>query len=60
MSTNRIEGAIDKGVGAIKEAAGKATGNERLEAEGLAQKAKGDVQNKVGQVQDKIADAIKK
>jgi uncharacterized protein YjbJ (UPF0337 family) len=60
MSTNRVEGAVDKGVGAVKEAAGKATGNERLEAEGAVQKAKGDVQNKVGQAQDKIGDAIKK
>ena len=60
MSTNRVEGAVDKGVGAVKEAAGKATGNERLEAEGVAQKTKGDVQNKVGQAQDKIGDAIKR
>ena len=60
MSTNRVEGAIDKGVGTVKEATGKATGNERLEAEGVAQKIKGDVQNKVGQAQDKIGDAIKK
>jgi len=60
MSSNRVDGAIDKGVGAVKEAAGKVTGNERLEAEGLAQKTKGDVQNKVGQAQDKIGDAIKK
>jgi uncharacterized protein YjbJ (UPF0337 family) len=60
MSTNRVEGAVDKGVGAVKEAAGKVTGNERLEAEGLAQKTKGDVQNKVGQAQDKIGDAIKR
>jgi len=60
MSTNRVEGAVDKGIGAVKEAAGKATGNERLEAEGAAQKVKGDVQNKVGQAQDKIGDAIKK
>ena len=60
MSTNRVEGAVDKGIGAVKEAAGKATGNERLEAEGVAQKTKGDVQNKVGQAQDKIGDAIKK
>lgn len=59
MSTNRVEGAVDKGIGAVKEAAGKATGNERLEAEGVAQKTKGDVQNKVGQVQDKVGDAIK-
>jgi uncharacterized protein YjbJ (UPF0337 family) len=60
MSTNRVEGAVDKGIGAVKEAAGKVTGNERLEAEGLAQKTKGDVQNKVGQAQDKIGDAIKR
>lgn len=60
MSTNRVEGAVDKGIGAVKEAAGKAVGNERLEAEGAAQKVKGDVQNKVGQAQDKIGDAIKK
>lgn len=60
MSNNRIEGAMDKGVGSVKEAVGKATGNERLEAEGLAQKAKGDVQNKVGQVQDAVGNAIKK
>ncbi len=60
MSTNRVEGAIDKGVGAAKEAIGKATGNEKLQAEGLVQKAKGDLQNKVGQAQDKIGDAIKR
>lgn len=59
MSTNRVEGAIDKGAGAVKEAAGKAVGNERLEAEGAAQKVKGDVQNKVGKAQDKLGDAIK-
>lgn len=59
MSSNRIEGAIDKGVGAAKEAVGKATGNDKLEAEGAIQKAKGDVQNKVGKAQDKIGDAIK-
>jgi uncharacterized protein YjbJ (UPF0337 family) len=60
MSTNRVEGAVDKGLGAIKEAAGKATGNERLQAEGAAQKAKGDIQNKIGKTQDKIGDAIKR
>jgi uncharacterized protein YjbJ (UPF0337 family) len=60
MSTNRIEGAIDKGMGAAKETVGKATGNEKLQAEGAVQKAKGDIQNKVGQAQDKIGDAIKR
>jgi uncharacterized protein YjbJ (UPF0337 family) len=60
MSKNRVEGAVDKGVGAMKEAAGKVVGNERLEAEGMAQKAKGNVKNKIGKAQDKIGDAIKK
>lgn len=60
MSTNRIEGAIDKGVGAAKEAVGKATGNEKLQAEGVIQKIKGDLQNKVGKAQDEIGDAIKR
>lgn len=60
MSTNRIEGAIDKGVGAAKEGAGKVTGNEKLQAEGAAQKVEGDLQNKVGKAQDKIGDAIKR
>lgn len=60
MSKNRVEGAVDKGVGAAKQAAGKATGNKRLEAEGAAQKLKGDVQNKIGKAQDKLGDAIKK
>lgn len=60
MSSNRIEGAIDTGVGAAKEAIGKATGNEKLQAEGAIQKAKGELQNKVGKAQDKIGDAIKR
>ncbi len=60
MSTNRIEGAVRKGVGAAKQAAGKATGNERLEAEGAAEKVAGTVQNKVGKGQDKLGDAIKR
>jgi uncharacterized protein YjbJ (UPF0337 family) len=59
MSTNRIEGAARKGAGAVKEGLGKATGDERLQAEGAAEKAAGNVQNKVGQLQDKIGDAIK-
>jgi uncharacterized protein YjbJ (UPF0337 family) len=60
MSNNRVEGAIDKGAGTIKEAVGKATGNAQMEAEGMAQKAKGDIQNKVGQAQDKLGHAIKR
>jgi uncharacterized protein YjbJ (UPF0337 family) len=59
MSTNRVEGAARKATGAIKQAAGKVTGNERLEAEGAAEKTGGKVQNAVGKAQDKIGNAIK-
>jgi len=60
MSSNRIEGAAHKAAGAIKEAAGKVTGNEDLEIDGAAEKVAGDVQNKLGKAQDKIADELKK
>jgi uncharacterized protein YjbJ (UPF0337 family) len=60
MSTNRVEGAAKKATGAIKEAAGKAVGNERLQVEGAAEKAEGSVQNAVGKAQDKIGNAIKR
>ena len=60
MSENRIDGASKKAMGAIKEAAGKLTGNERLEAEGIAEKAAGEVQNKVGKAQDAVGGAIKR
>lgn len=59
MSENRVEGAMHKGKGAIKEAAGDLTDNEEMEAEGAAEKNVGDLQNKVGKAQDKIADAIR-
>ena len=60
MSKNRIEGAVRKGAGAIKQGAGRATGDERLEGEGFAQKHGGNIQNKVGKAQDKVADAIRR
>lgn len=59
MSTNRIEGAAKKATGAIKEAAGKAVGDEKLRAKGAAEKAEGTVQNAVGKAQDKVAKVIK-
>ena len=41
MSKERIEGATQKGVGSLKEAVGKVVGNDRLVAEGLADRAVG-------------------
>jgi len=60
MSTNRIDGAVNKASGSIKEAVGKATHNTDLEAKGAAQKIGGTVENKVGKAQDAVGSALKR
>ena len=54
MDKNRIEGAADKAKGNLKEAAGKVTGDAKLQAEGKADKAKGAVKNAVGGAADAL------
>jgi len=53
---DKIQNAGEKLAGKSKEAAGKLTGNERLEAEGKMDQAKSDL-NAAG---EKIKDAFKK
>jgi uncharacterized protein YjbJ (UPF0337 family) len=57
MDKDRITGAGDKMKGKVKEAAGKATGDSKLQAEGKADQAGGAVKNFVGGVKDTIRDA---
>lgn len=59
MDKDRIEGAKKQVVGSVKEAIGKVTGNERVEAEGTAEKTAGKVQGKIGEAADKLRDALK-
>jgi uncharacterized protein YjbJ (UPF0337 family) len=59
MSKEGIEGATQKGVGAVKEAVGKTGGNEKLQAEGLADKAAGSAKEAVGRVKDAVHKATK-
>ena len=59
MSKERVEGATQKGVGAVKQAAGKAVGNERLQAEGLADKAAGAAKEAVGKGKDAVRKATR-
>jgi uncharacterized protein YjbJ (UPF0337 family) len=47
-------GKMDKGAGHLKEKAGKITGDDRLGAEGQAQKIKGQIKDKAESAQDKI------
>jgi len=59
MDKDRIEGSATQAKGAIKEAAGKMTGDAKLQAEGKADKAAGKVQNAVGGMKDAVRDATK-
>lgn len=54
IDKDRVEGALDKAKGAVKEAVGKLTGDTKTEAEGKTDKASGTVQNTVGGVKDAL------
>ncbi len=47
---DKVKGKIEQAKGAVKEGAGKATGNAELQDRGTAQKVGGKIQNKVGDV----------
>jgi uncharacterized protein YjbJ (UPF0337 family) len=53
---NEVKGKIHEVKGAIKEKAGRATKNPRLEDEGADEKVAGKVQRKIGQVQKVVED----
>lgn len=53
---DRIEGAAKNMGGKLKEGLGKATGDEKLKAEGRADQVEGKVQNTVGGIKDTLRD----
>jgi uncharacterized protein YjbJ (UPF0337 family) len=59
MDKDRIAGAANQAKGAMKQAAGKITGDAKLQAEGAADKAKGEVQSAVGSAKDTLRDVSK-
>ena len=59
MSKEGIEGATQKGVGSVKEGIGKAVGNEKLQAEGMADKVAGSAKEAVGKAKDTIHKATR-
>ena len=60
MDKDRVEGAGKQAKGAMKDVAGKITGDSKMQAEGKADKAEGKVQNTVGGMKDSVRDAVKK
>jgi uncharacterized protein YjbJ (UPF0337 family) len=55
---DKIKGTTNDAVGNLKQAVGKALGNEELQAKGLAQEAKGEAQKVVGSVKGAAGDKI--
>lgn len=51
-TTDKIKGLANEAVGNVKQGVGKATGNDKLVAEGKAQELKGEAQKTVGDVKD--------
>jgi uncharacterized protein YjbJ (UPF0337 family) len=59
MNKDRIQGSIEQAKGKVKEVAGKATGDAKLEPEGKTQQVAGKVQNAVGGFKDAVKEAVK-
>ena len=52
MDREHVKGVADKAKGAIKEGAGKISGDKKLESEGKADKAKGSAHKAAGDIKD--------
>ena len=58
VNKDQVAGVAKQVKGSIKQAAGKATGNRRTQAEGMADKVAGKVQRAYGDVNDKVRKAF--
>jgi uncharacterized protein YjbJ (UPF0337 family) len=60
MDKDRVKGTAHEAKGALKEAAGKVTGDAKTQAEGKAEKVGGKVENAAGRAKDAARDAVNK
>ena len=59
MHKDEMRGAAKDIKGSMKEAAGRATGDTRLEDEGTAQRAEGKLQKGIGNLKEAARNALK-
>ncbi len=59
MDKDQIIGAAKTVAGTVKEAAGKAVGDQKFAADGKAEKIEGKVQNAVGGAKDAVREIFK-
>jgi uncharacterized protein YjbJ (UPF0337 family) len=52
MNNDKLKGSVNSAVGSLKEGAGRAMDDKQMQAEGYAQKKKGQAQKLSGAVQD--------
>ena len=57
---DKIKGMANEAVGNVKQAVGKATGNDRLRAEGAVQELKGEAQQALGKAKDAVKKTVDK
>jgi len=60
MDKDRIKGAAEQAKGAVKKGVGNLTGDQKLQAEGEADKMKGKAQSAVGGAKDKAREVTGK
>ena len=60
MHKDEVKGAAKEARGHVKDALGKATGDDKLRVDGAADKVEGGVQKAVGKVKEAARDALKK
>ncbi len=54
MDKERVKGSAQQAKGAVKKAAGKVTGDKKLQAEGAADKVVGKIRNALGGIRDTL------
>ena len=59
-TSDKAKGMANEAVGNVKQAVGKATDNDKLQAEGKVQELKGEGQQAVGKVKDAVKKTVDK
>ncbi len=59
MNKDQVKGATQKAVGSTKDAIGKATGNDKLRAEGAMDKVAGAAKETVGKAKEQVHKATR-
>jgi uncharacterized protein YjbJ (UPF0337 family) len=58
MNKNKITGAWQKTKGKIKEEVGHATGNRKMESNGVKDQIKGKINKKIGSAKDTVKEGV--